>query len=180
MAFPITGYKTNWGIEIRGLEGWTSYLRNLEEEVVLKPDLANLIGDEAIRIIKQQVANHEDMEGNKFTGYTEKYAKKKRVSRGAVDLKAVGDMLRSLKFVTYFDRAKTIIIVSLTGTKNKVKGWVHQVGAITGFRKYGRYRMPQRRWFGIQKKNQRKLKDIQISKVEDYLSRVGRQRWLKK
>lgn len=169
MAFPITGYKWDTGIRIRGAKEWIKYLEGLEKEVGIDSQLAIRIGNTAIEMVKAQVARHEDMDGRKFVGYSAKYAKRKKVPRGAVDLELTSQMLKSIRFHKSFERNKTVIIVSPTGTQNKVKAWVHHIGAISGFRKYGRFRMPQRRWFGLQRRNRELIREMQIKKIEAYL-----------
>lgn len=178
MALPITGYKQDWGIRIRGVDNWIKYLEGMEKEVGVDSQLAVRIGTEAIQMVKAQVARHEDMDGRRFTGYSPKYAKRKKVPKGAVDLELTSQMLKSIRFHKHFERNKTAIIITPTGTKNKVKAWVHHVGAISGFRKYGRFRMPQRRWFGLQNKNRQTIREMQIKKIESYLSKVSGQRRL--
>jgi len=173
MAPPILGYKQDWGIRLKGYDNTVKFLKGLETEIGINSQLADRMGNEAIVMIKAQVARNEDMDGKKMIQYSAKYAKRKKVAPGAVDMQSTSQMLKSIRFHKHFERNRTVIIVSPTGTKNQVKTWVHHVGAISGFRKYGRFRMPQRKWFGLQRANRDRIRHMGIRQIEDYIISVA-------
>jgi hypothetical protein len=54
------------------------------------------LGSKAIELIKLQVSQHKDINGNSFKPYSPVYAKSKGVAPNDVDLKVTGQMLSSL------------------------------------------------------------------------------------
>jgi phage gpG-like protein len=170
-------YKQDFGIRIRGVKEWIKYLQDMEKHIGVNSALANRIGSTAIQKVKEQVSRYEDMDGKKFQKYkSTKYIHKAGHKKNEfnVDLKKTGNMINSIRFHKRFDRNKTVIIVSPEGRKNKVKAWVHHVGAISG-RRSARFRMPQRKWFGLQKKNEILIIEMQKEELMRYLSKVSGQ-----
>ena len=93
----------------------------------------------AIEKINNRTLSGNDLDGNDFQDYSEAYARKKGVSKEAVDLFDKGDMLDSV-VRNPFEESKSEVAISINGIKEVKKGYAHQVGD---------GKMPERQWFGI-------------------------------
>jgi hypothetical protein len=92
--------------------------------------------------IVERTSNGKDINGSKFTRYSEDYAEKKGVSRDSVDLILEGDMLQSFEP----EAQKNIVKIKMADGVETLKAYNHNVGDT----------LPQRTFFGITKDNELK------------------------
>lgn len=127
-----------------------------KKEVSQKFNLKKLLGYEpsdyqkelffelvAERIVERTTSG-KDIDGDKFTKYSEKYAAKKGVSVNSVDLILNGDMLQSISPETQ----KNIVKIKIADGVETLKAYNHNVGDT----------LPERTFFGI--KNEDELRRI--------------------
>ena len=124
-----------------------------KSEVSQKFNLKKLLGYEPTEDQKQlfyelvvdrivsRTTDGKDIEGKKFTPYSENYAEKKGVSRNSVDLVLNGDMLNA--FEDSIER-KNIIKVAVSDGTETLKSYNHNVGDT----------LPRRTYFGVIKENE--------------------------
>jgi len=86
--------------------------------------------------IVQRTASGKDINGSKFTRYSEAYAKKKGVARGAVDLILEGDMLSSFE---ESQEQKNVVKIKMAEGDETLKAYNHNVGDT----------LPKRTFFGL-------------------------------
>jgi homospermidine synthase len=146
----------------------------METQTGINSQLAQEIGVRGIAMVKDQAAKGRDMYGAPFIPYSKKYAAKKGYT---VNMRLTHDMINSIQAFRYFERGKTVIIITPTGRNNKVKSWVHHTGAISG-RRVSRFRMPRRAWFGLQQQNLKVIKNMQIAEIERFLKSRSSKRYL--
>jgi len=96
--------------------------------------------------IVTRTTDGKDIEGKKFTKYSEQYAEKKGVSRDSVDLVLNGDMLNS--FEESVER-KNIIKVAVGEGVETLKSFNHNVGDT----------LPKRTYFGV-------IKDSELNSIK--------------
>jgi hypothetical protein len=125
---------------------------NLKELLGYEPteEQKKLFYELAVDKMVNRTADGKDINGQKFTRYSEKYAKKKGVSRDSVDLILSGDMLSS--FEDSRER-KNIIKIKVEEGKETLKSYNHNVGDT----------LPERTYFGFN--NDKDLKSV-VSTVD--------------
>ena len=112
---------------------------NLKELLGYSPseEQKELFYELVVNKIVQRTAQGKDINGSKFARYSEDYAKKKGVSRGAVDLILEGDMLAS--FEEAQGSQKNIVKIKMQEGKETLKSFNHCTGDT----------LPKRTFFGI-------------------------------
>jgi len=78
--------------------------------------------DEIIDFIVRRTQAGRDSSNRKFSKYSKEYAKKKGVSRGAVDLTLTSDMLSSIKLLNHRSGSITVGFDAGTFANDKAEG----------------------------------------------------------
>ena len=127
---------------------------NLKELLGSKPTESQkqLFAELAIDLIDNRTLDGKDINGKKFTKYSKAYAELKGVTRSSVDMFLEGDMLDSMDEIA---RTANTVTVGITGDTNSKKSDNHNNGVT----------LPKREFFGITKKEARKLAK-EVKRVE--------------
>jgi len=155
-----------WGVRWKGdKEKLDIYLDRIAEAVGPGTKFYNTIAEIVIGFILKRTEAGVDVNGQRFKPYSPQYAKFKSTIRSwqNVDLKLWGDMLKSMRFEVSRYGQSTMIRVFFTGvnkqgTPNSVVAWVHDTGGSSG-RRGGRFKMPQRHFFGINQREEKGVRD---------------------
>jgi hypothetical protein len=108
----------------------------------------------AVELINNRTLDGKDIDGKKFTKYSEAYAEEKGVTRDSVDLFLSGDMLDSIEPVA---QTANTVTIGLSGDLNLLKSDNHNRGVT----------LPKREFFGVTKKEADRIaKIIKEDKIE--------------
>lgn len=102
------------------------------------------IADAVVEIVKARTQDGISAKGNKFTKYSDKYAKKKGVSPGDVDLTFDGDMLEALDMI---ESTSQTITLGFDDELQNAKAWNHNTGDT----------VPKRQFLGLMKKEMEEI-----------------------
>jgi hypothetical protein len=83
------------------------------------------VAQAAIDRIIERTQSGQDADGNRFEPYTEAYAKKKGVSRNAVDMTLFGDMLENLEII---DETPQTVTLGFSDSLQNAKAFNHITG----------------------------------------------------
>ncbi len=97
------------------------------------------IADAVVRVVQERTAEGVSAKGNKFKAYSKKYAEKKGVGVGDVDLRLFGDMLESLDMI---ESTPQTITLGFDDELQNAKAWNHNTGDT----------LPKREFLGLMKK----------------------------
>lgn len=115
---------------------------NLKELLGYKPtsEQKELFFNLAVDKIVTRTADGRDVNGRPFKEYSEKYAEKKGVSRGAVDLILKGDMLSAFEENL---KQPNMVEIKIEGGVDAKKAYNHDIGDT----------LPKREFFGFKKES---------------------------
>jgi len=118
-------------IEISGVDELRWQLRRINQLLDSNEPMKNICKDVEKRIL-DRTDSGRDYKNRKFAPYTREYARKKRVSRGSVNLRLTGTMLGAIETRVLNPRHGQILIMSRpmarTSAKSDMIAQIHTTG----------------------------------------------------
>jgi hypothetical protein len=151
------------GLRVTGIPEWQRFFSSMQSSLGNLSPVASKMANIAESNIKNRTRSGRSVDGGLFAPYAASSKKK-----GTRDLTDTGKMMNAIRNKISTGRNLVQIVLYFEGAKNKIKGFVHHTGAISG-RRNARFRQKESRFFAVSNQDITQLNNVMDRYMKEFL-----------